>query len=165
MVRRLIVITLRNIYKIFPNAKIIFCLRHPLDCILSCYIQNFKINEAMINCLDLKKTASLYDKSLTLFNSYSEIPNKFIHYTKYENLVDNVKSETSKILKFVHAESDEKIFNFYLNSKNKERIRTASYKQVIKPIYLESKYKWQKYEKNLNEIIPITKKWIDFYRY
>ena len=81
-------IYINSINKIFPNAKIIFCVRHPLDCVLSCYTQNFKINEAMVTFLDLIKSAQLYDKSMELFN-YNAIPKKLIHNIKYEILIKN----------------------------------------------------------------------------
>ena len=155
----------RNIYKIFPNAKIIFCLRHPLDCILSCYSQNFKLNDAMISFLNLKQTSLLYDKSFELFNKYKEIPINFIHFIKYEDLVDSLDYEIKKINKFLDLDFDKDVSNFYLKIRSKERIRTASYNQVIKPIYTGSKYKWKNYKHQLKDIIPNINKWIKFYKY
>ena len=35
-------------------------LRHPCDCVLSCFMQTFKPNEAMVNFLSLDQSAKLY---------------------------------------------------------------------------------------------------------
>ena len=35
------------IVRMFPNAKCILSLRHPCDCVLSCFMQTFKINNSM----------------------------------------------------------------------------------------------------------------------
>ena len=42
-----------EIVRFFPNAKFILALRHPYDCVLSCFMQNFMLNHAMANFLDL----------------------------------------------------------------------------------------------------------------
>lgn len=157
-------IYIKSINKIFPNAKIIFCVRHPLDCVLSCYTQNFKINEAMVTFLDLIRSAELYDKSMELFNC-NKVPKKLIHNIKYEKLIKNFEPEIKKITNFLKLNWDKKIINFHTYAKSKERIRTASYNQVTKPIYKESVYKWINYKKELLKIIPKIKKWIDFYNY
>ena len=49
------------ILRIFPNARFILALRHPCDCVLSCYMHAFKLNSAMANFLNLEDAAALYD--------------------------------------------------------------------------------------------------------
>ena len=39
------------IHKLYPGAKFILALRHPLDSILSCWMQNFRLNAAMAKFL------------------------------------------------------------------------------------------------------------------
>ncbi len=45
------------IHRVFPDAKFILALRHPCDCVLSCFMQPFKLNEAMMNFLSLQQSA------------------------------------------------------------------------------------------------------------
>ena len=45
------------------------------------------------------------------------------------------------------------------------KLRNPIYKQVIQPIYKDSKYKWVKYKKNLEPIIPRVEKWIRYFNY
>ena len=39
------------VHKLYPGAKFILALRHPLDSILSCWMQNFRLNAAMAKFL------------------------------------------------------------------------------------------------------------------
>ena len=50
-----------EIFRIFPNSKFILSLRHPCDCVLSCFMLNFKLNDAMANFLSLDDATYLYD--------------------------------------------------------------------------------------------------------
>ena len=53
-----------EILRFFPNAKFILALRHPYDCVLSCFMQNFMLNHAMANFLNLDDTLKLYDLTI-----------------------------------------------------------------------------------------------------
>ena len=55
--------------------------------------------------------------------------------------------------------------NFFSTISKKQRIRTASYNQVNKPLYKTSKYKWLNYKHELKPIIKIVEKWIKYYNY
>ena len=55
------------IYQLFPNAKFIFAVRHPLDTILSNWKQYFNPNPAMANMLDLRSAADFYCLAMSLF--------------------------------------------------------------------------------------------------
>ena len=60
------------ILQVFPNAKVICALRHPLDCILSCFMQNFQMNSAMANFTSLRDSAVLYDLCFQTLTTYAE---------------------------------------------------------------------------------------------
>ncbi len=158
-------IYLRAINIIFPNAKIIFCMRHPLDAILSSYFQNFILNEAMVNFLDLKRTAEIYSLSMEIFNSYDCLQSENLLMIKYENLVTNFEKELGSISNFIGIKKEKNMSQFYKNTQKKIRIRTASYNQVNKPLYHSSVYKWKNYQNELFPIIHIVKKWISKFGY
>ena len=58
-------IELGFIKTIIPNAKIILAIRHPLDCIISCVLTAFKMNEAMLNFENLQTTTFFYNQVFT----------------------------------------------------------------------------------------------------
>ena len=51
------IIHIGEILRFFPNAKFIFALRNPYDCVLSCFIQQFTLNPAMKNFLTIESSA------------------------------------------------------------------------------------------------------------
>jgi len=158
-------IRIKFIHNLFPETKFIVSIRHPLDCILSCFTQNFLLNSAMINFLDLERTAILYDKVLQIWQNSSKIKNLNMHIVKYEDLILNFQKETKKILAFLGVNWEENIKNYKELLVKKERIRTPSYSQVIQPIYSSSINRWKNYEKELSFVRPIVQKWITYFNY
>lgn len=61
------------IHRLFPNAKFILALRHPCDVCLSCYMQEFELNDAMVNLLALDSTVALYDQVMRLWQQYTQV--------------------------------------------------------------------------------------------
>src|SRR6185503_8738721 len=53
------------IHRLFPDARFIFAERHPVDVVLSCFITNFRLSDAMANFLDLEDSARFYDLAMT----------------------------------------------------------------------------------------------------
>ena len=68
------IIHVGEILRFFPNAKFIFALRNPYDCVLSCFMQQFDLNPAMKNFLSIEASANLYDLVMKLWKIYK---NKF----------------------------------------------------------------------------------------
>ena len=154
-----------EIYKIFPKAKFILSLRHPYDCVLSCFMQNFTINDAMANFLNLKDTANLYNVVMKLWFQYLSIFKINYHEIKYENLVENFNPTIKSVLSFLGLSWDESVLNYTNVAKKRKNIATPSYNQVTKPIYLHAYGRWKRYEKELTNIYPILKPWVKKFDY
>ena len=77
------------IHRIFPQARFLFAQRHPCDCVLSCFMQDFKINEAMASFQDLEEAARLYDKIMTLWHQYRAVLPLEVHTVRYESLIES----------------------------------------------------------------------------
>ena len=60
------------IYRLFPKSKIIFTERHPCDACLSCYMQHFNSNRAMMHFTSLESTAKLYALVMGLWQQYTD---------------------------------------------------------------------------------------------
>jgi len=159
------IIHVGEIVRIFPNAKFIVTLRHPYDCVLSCYMQNFKLNNANANFLDLKDAASFYNSVMNLWEQYISVFKVNYHIIKYEDIVLDFEKSVQKVLNFLELPWSNNVFEFYKTAQNRNKISSASYDQVIKPIYSKSVDKWKKYEKQIAEILPILKPWINKFNY
>ena len=158
------IIDISLILRIFPKAKFILAIRHPLDCILSCFMQTFNLNDAMANFLNLKNTAELYNKSMKLFDIYESIFKLDLHLIKYENLIFSLKDETTKLLNFLDLNWEKEVDNYRSNTLNK-KINTPSYNQVTEKIYTRASGRWKNYKNEMHDIMPIMQFWIEKWGY
>ena len=158
------IIDISLILRIFPKAKFILVIRHPLDCILSCFMQTFNLNDAMANFLNLKNTAELYNKSMKLFDIYESIFKLDFHLIKYENLIFSLKDETTKLLNFLDLNWEKEVDNYRSNAFDK-KINTPSYNQVTEKIYTRASGRWKNYENEMQDIMPIMQFWIEKWGY
>ena len=158
------IIDVSLILRIFPKAKFILAIRHPLDCILSCFMQTFNLNDAMANFLNLKNTAELYNKSMKLFDIYESIFKLDFHLIKYENLIFSLKDETTKLLNFLDLNWEKEVDNYRSNALDK-KINTPSYNQVTEKIYTRASGRWKNYKNEMHDIMPIMQFWIEKWGY
>jgi len=159
------IIHVGEIVRIFPNAKFIVSLRHPCDCVLSCFMQDFELNDAMANFLDLDDAAHLYDDVMNLWTQYTSIFSINYHEVKYENLIENFEPTVRSILNFLELSWDDSVLNYLITAKKRDRIATPSYSQVTKPIYSYAIGRWQRYRKQTSNIYPILEGWIKKFNY
>ena len=68
------------------------------------------------------------------------------------------------MLNFLKLEWQNEIKNFQNTAKNRIKINTPSYNQVIQPLYKDSIARWKKYEKIIN-LYPKLEKWITKFNY
>jgi len=154
-----------EIVRIFPNAKFIVSLRHPCDCVLSCFMQDFELNDAMANFLNLDDAAHLYNAVMKLWTQYTSIFLINYHEVKYENLIENFEPTVRSILNFLELSWDDAVLNYLITAKKRDRITTPSYYQVTKPIYSYAIGRWQRYKKQTSNIYPILEGWIKKFNY
>ena len=159
------IIYVGEILRIFPGAKFIISLRHPCDCVLSCFMQTFEVNNAMANFFNLEDSAKLYDHVMRLWTQYMSIFDINYHEIKYENLVLNLEKTIKPLLKFLELPWNDNVLEFSKTAKKKQQIKTPSYDQVIRPIYSESSGRWKMYEKQISITFPILESWIKKFNY
>jgi tetratricopeptide (TPR) repeat protein len=153
------------IHQLYPEAKIILALRHPVDTVLSCWMQNFKLNPAMANMTDLDRIVEFYCVAMETFKISRAKFKLDVYELKYENLLENLSSETSSLLSFLNLTWEQEMENYRDTANKRERINTPSYSQVIQPIYKDAKYRWLNYRKFLNAYMTKFKPWIQEFGY
>ncbi len=122
------------ILKMFPDAKFIVALRHPFDCTLSCFMQNFNLNNAMLNFTNLDDTTRFYEEIFSLWLKYKEALNPNFIYVRYEDVVADLEKEARRLIKFLGLDWDPGVLNYQQQALSKKHIATPSYHQVIQPI-------------------------------
>ena len=153
------------ISQIFPDAKYIFALRHPFDCILSCWMQIFGSNSAMASLVSLDHIVDYYCTSMEFFALSKKRYQLDVHNVRYEDLIINFRVEVSNIMKFLNLEWEEALFEYKSTALSQEKIFTPSHSQVIKPIYKTASYRWKNYRKHLLGFEKRLSPWINEYGY
>ena len=131
-----------------PDARVIHCLRDPLDTCISCYAQPL-FPAAHPYAGDLRRLGVVYcdyQRLMTHWRSVLKIP---ILQVQYEKLVRHQERVTRQILDFCGLDWDERCLRFY----DRERVvQTASYDQVTRPIYHGSVGRAKAFEKHLRPL-------------
>lgn len=153
------------ITRLFPQARFILALRHPCDVLLSCYMSNFRLNSAMANFLQLEDAAAYYDltfqhweRSRALF----EVP---VHTIVYERLIANVEEEVRPLFDFLGLDWDPAVLDHQRTAKARGLITTASYSQVVEPIYTRASGRWTRYRDRLEPVLPTLAPWAERFGY
>lgn len=131
------------IYSVFPNARVIYMQRDPIDTCLSCYFQQFLtgINFAF----DLSDLVHYYREHQRIMAHWRAVlPPGFILDVPYEELVADQEIWSRKMLDFIGLEWDPRTLDFHLN---KRQVTTASAWQVRQKVYKSSVARWRHYEK------------------
>ena len=159
------IVHVAEIFSFFPNSKFILALRNPYDVVLSCFMQHFGPNSAMLNFTNLKDTANLYDLVMNLWLIYFEkFPIK-IHKIKYEQTVQNFDHTITELLSFLELEWSDNVKEYYKTTKKRGIIDTPSYRQVSQPLYKKSIGRWKNYKDEFSEVKHILDKWTKKFNY
>jgi tetratricopeptide (TPR) repeat protein len=131
------------IHSVFPNARILYVRRDPLDVCLSCYFN--QLSPAQNFAMDLEDLAHHYrEHQLMMAHWASVLPAGTLLTVRYADLVSDQEHWTRKILEFIALGWDERC----LDSHTVERpVLTASFWQVRQKIYQTSLGRWRNYKK------------------
>jgi hypothetical protein len=143
----LYIIKLPLLLMLFPQAKIILAVRHPLDCILSCYQQSFRLTLNLSHYLDLKSSFERYRDIFDMYEEYKESMQWSEYRVFYEKLVGDFENQIEGILGFLEVDVEKQAYINFQETSNKSIVNTPSQNQVKQGIYQKSSYKWQNYRK------------------
>lgn len=153
------------IRRLFPKAKVILALRHPCDVVLSCLMSNFRLNPAMANFLRREDAARFYDLSFTHWTRSRELFPDHVFNLKYEDLVDDVEGQMQPLIEWLDLEWDAAVLDHTATARSRGLITTASYSQVVEPIYRRASGRWLRYRAHLEPVLPVLAPWVDEFGY
>lgn len=148
------------IARIFPDARFIFAQRHPCDVVLSCFMQNFRINQAMASFLTLEDSALLYDRVLGYWARCRTVFPLAVHDIRYEAMVADLEAQMRPLLAFLGLPWDDRILDHQRTAAGRGMIRTPSYAQVSEKIYVRARGRWEHYREHMRPILPILAPWV-----
>jgi tetratricopeptide (TPR) repeat protein len=139
---------------LFPGARVIHCMRHPLDTGLSTYFQRFSLNFSY--SFDLKNIGHFYNQYARVMEHWRKVlPVKMIE-VEYEGLIADTERVTRATLEALGLDWDEHCLSPHTNP---SPVETASNWQVRQPIHKQSVERWRHYEKflgPLKEVLGLT---------
>ncbi len=135
---------------LFPKARIIHCLRDPLDTCLSCYFQHFA--HGLRFTYDLQHMGLAYQQYERLMAHWQQVLPLPILNVQYEDLVHHQERVSRRLIEFCGLPWDDRCLNFY---RQERQVQTASFWQVRQPMYASSVGRWRAYAKHLGPLISL----------
>jgi tetratricopeptide (TPR) repeat protein len=131
------------IHAVFPQARIIHMLRHPLDTCLSIYFQNFFNIGPYAN--DLDDLAHYYREYLRITRHWRAVlPATTLLEVPYEALIGDQEAWSRRMLDFIGLPWDPRCLDFH---RTERVVITASKWQVRQRLTSASAGRWRHYEK------------------
>lgn len=132
---------------LFPNAKVIYCRRDPLDTCLSCFTHHF--SEVHGYNANLEKLGLYYREHVRLMDHWKTVLPIDILDWHYEHLVANQDTASRRLIDYVGLEWDDACLQFH---QQEGAVSTPSRWQVRQPLYGTSVKRWKHYEKHLGPL-------------
>ena len=157
-------IRLPLIAKLFPEARIVFCLRDPRDVVLSCFRRRLYPNAANAEFLALDRAARLYDMVARLVAAYRKKLALPVHEIRNEDLVSDFDAQVRALCGFTGIEWTDAFRDFAQRSARRE-VSTPSATQVLKGLASEGIGHWRNYRAEMAPVLPLLNDWAERLNY
>lgn len=141
------------IHMALPKAKVVYCQRPPMDLLLGAYKQILDLGNKYTYDLD-ELTSMIIAHHHLMQHWINVLPNK-IFTLRYENLINNQRETTEKLLQFLGLDWQDSCLNFHTNDRV---IHTMSNAQVRQPLFSSGLNVWHKYKEQLSPYVDKMKK-------
>jgi tetratricopeptide (TPR) repeat protein len=139
------------IHTVFPNARIIYLRRDPIDTCLSCYFQ--RLSPTLSFTMDLSDLAHYYRQHHRLIEHWRAIlPPRVLLEVPYAELIAEPAKWIRRIVDFLGLDWDERCLEFHRTARP---VVTASYWQVRQKIYNTSVGRWRHYAKFIGPLLEL----------
>jgi len=143
------------IARLFPEARIILCLRHPCDVLLSCYMQPFRSPAFMVLCSSLERLARSYVRAFEHWFHQVEVFAPRVLEWRYESVVAHFDEHVQRLGHFLAIEDARPMARFAEHARSKSYISTPSYAQVTQGIHNRAVHRWHAYREMFAPVLPI----------
>lgn len=158
------IIELGLVYRLFPDARVIVVLRDPRDCCLSCFMQPFLPNQAMVNFLTLRNTVNFYAAVMDLWRHYrTELDLNYIE-VRYEDLVEQFEPTARRLVDFVGEPWSDTVLKYFEHAQSRN-VSTPSYAAVASPIYSRSVGRWRHYHAQMEPVLEVLQPYVAEFGY
>jgi tetratricopeptide (TPR) repeat protein len=137
------------IHLAFPNARIIYARRDPIDTCVSCFSTLFGGDQP--HTYDLGELGRYHRAFEALMQHWRRVlPEGVLLEVQYENVVEDLEGQARRMVRYCGLEWEEACQAFH---KTRRSIQTASVAQVRQPIYRSSVGRWRPYKHLLQPLL------------
>jgi tetratricopeptide (TPR) repeat protein len=137
------------IHLMLPQARIIHCLRDPVDTCLSCYSKLF--TREQLFTYDQRELGDFHRAYQALMAHWrSVLPASHFLEIDYEAVVQDTEGQARRMLDFIGLDWSASCLEFY---RTHRPVRTASVNQVRQPIYKTSAGRWRQFAPELAPLL------------
>ena len=133
---------------LLPRARVIHCLRSPLDTCVSCFTHNF--TEFHGYNTDLAMLGDYYREYRRITDHWkAALPLRMLE-CHYEDVVAEQEASSRRLIAFLDLEWEAGCLQFHTTDR---LVKTPSHWQVRQPIYSSSVHSWKRYEVHLEPLL------------
>lgn len=139
--------------RLFPDSREVVVLRDPRDSLISFYFQDFTPNTAMVQSVDLLRSARMYAQVVKIWVQRREqlaVPWKAV---RYEDLTRDPEAWVRELLDFLGASWVPDVLSPQLRAQR--ALSTPSRYDVARPVYRTAVGRWRRLHAQLEPVLPI----------
>jgi Tfp pilus assembly protein PilF len=148
----------------FPEARVIVALRDPRDVCLSCFMQRFRLNTAMINYLWWERTAEFYAKVMDLWLHLRGLVTLEFIEVKYEDTVEDLEHQARRLLDFLGVAWDDSVLAFHEKARQRV-IGTPSFAAVSERVHRGALARWRNYPAQVQRVSDTLGRFVTAFGY
>jgi hypothetical protein len=158
------IINIGFINLVFPESKVIVALRDPRDSCLSCFMQDFELNSAMIHFLSLDQTVRFYTQVMGAWQHFRQIITLPFMSVRYEDTVRDIETEAKRLIDFLDLDWEPDVLQFYRRAAE-QVITTPSYVAVTEPVHSRAIGRWKNYAEPFAPLLPLLEPFVRDFGY
>jgi hypothetical protein len=152
------------IFRLFPDAHILFARRDPRDTVLSCFRHRFAMSAPMYQLLTLEGAALLFDGAMRFAEASVQAFGVTPLDCPLEAIVADFDGETRRICAAIGLEWTQKLRDFAAEVGSRG-VLTPSGPQLARGLNAEGIGRWRDYAEQLAPVMPLLEPWVARYGY
>lgn len=158
-------LALPMIMRLYPEAHIILCLRHPCDVLLSCYFLPFRSPSFATLCSTLPRLARGYVQVFEQWFANAEVFAPRVLEWRYESVVEHFDEHVARLAHFLGIENAAPLKRYAEHARGKGFISTPSYVQVTQGVNRNAVNRWHAYREAFEPVLPILRPMLERFGY